>query len=43
LFDMTGSYNIMWGICMALGVFAALVHWPIDERPLSERTVGAAA
>jgi MFS family permease len=43
LFDVTGSYNIMWGICMALGVFAALVHWPIDERPLSERTVGVAA
>jgi MFS family permease len=43
LFDMTGSYNIMWSICMALGVFAALVHWPIDERPLSERKVGAAA
>ncbi len=43
LFDMTGSYNVMWGICIALGVFAALVHWPIDERPLSERPLGVTA
>jgi MFS family permease len=43
LFDLTGSYNIMWGVCMALGVFAAIVHWPIDERPLSERTQPAPA
>ncbi len=37
IFDSTGSYNVMWGICIALGVFAAIVHWPIDERPLSQR------
>ncbi len=37
LFDATGSYNVMWGVCIALGVFAALVHWPIDERPVSDR------
>jgi MFS family permease len=36
-FDATGSYNLMWGICIALGVFAALIHWPIDERPLTDR------
>lgn len=34
LFDITGSYDIVWWISMGLGVFAAIVHWPIDERPL---------
>lgn len=34
LFDMTGSYDLVWWISMGLGVFAAIVHWPIDERPL---------
>lgn len=35
LFDMTGSYDLVWWISMGLGVFAAIVHWPIDERPLA--------
>jgi predicted MFS family arabinose efflux permease len=34
LFDATGSYDIMWWICVALGVFAALVNWPIRELPV---------
>ena len=34
LFDITGSYDVVWWISMGLGVFAAIVHWPIDERPL---------
>ena len=32
-FDMTGSYLIMWQVSIALGLFAALIHLPIDERP----------
>ena len=32
LFDVTGSYSIVWWLCIALGVFAAIVHWPIVER-----------
>jgi predicted MFS family arabinose efflux permease len=32
LYDKTGSYNIVWGIAIALGVFAMLVNLPIDER-----------
>lgn len=32
LFDLTGSYQIVWVIAAALGVLAALLHWPIDER-----------
>lgn len=32
LFDRTGSYNLMWGITIAAGVFAAIANWPIDDR-----------
>lgn len=34
LFDLTGSYNIVWWISAGLGIFSAIVHFPIDERPL---------
>ncbi len=32
--DVTGSYDLMWWLGVLMGVFATLVHWPIDERPL---------
>lgn len=32
LFDATGSYDVVWWMGIALGVIAALLHWPIDER-----------
>ena len=32
LYDATGSYDVVWWIGVALGVLAALVHFPIDER-----------
>ncbi|HZA01832.1 MAG TPA: MFS transporter [Hyphomicrobiaceae bacterium] len=35
LFDITRSYDAMWWISVALGLFAALVHWPIKERPVA--------
>ncbi len=35
LYDRTGSYEIVWWLCVALGVFAAIVHWPIVERPVA--------
>ena len=34
LFDRTGSYDVVWWISIALGVFAGLVNLPIDERPV---------
>jgi predicted MFS family arabinose efflux permease len=33
LYDATGSYNIVWWISVALGVFAAVVNLPVRERP----------
>ncbi|MDR2240948.1 MAG: MFS transporter [Zoogloeaceae bacterium] len=35
VFDRTGSYDIVWMISIALGVFAMLVSLPVDERPLA--------
>ena len=39
IFDETGSYDGIWYIGIALGVIAALLHWPIKEtrvgKPLS--------
>jgi predicted MFS family arabinose efflux permease len=34
LFDRTQSYDPMWWICIALSLTAALLHWPIRERPV---------
>ena len=35
LYDRTGSYDLMWWAGVFFGVFAAIVHWPIDEKPLA--------
>ncbi len=41
LYDQTGSYDVVWWLGVALGLFAALVHWPIQERPAYEATAPA--
>lgn len=33
IYDQTGSYDLVWWISIALGVFAALVHLPIKDAP----------
>lgn len=44
VYDTTKSYDMMWWISVALGVFAALIHWPIAERPVARiSTVSAHA
>ncbi len=35
LFDITQSYDMMWWISVGLGLFAALIHMPIRERPVA--------
>ena len=42
LYDMTKSYDAMWWISVALGVLAALINWPIREKPV-ERIAQAGA
>jgi predicted MFS family arabinose efflux permease len=34
VFDSTGSYDLVWWIAVVLGVVAAALHWPIDDRPV---------
>ncbi len=43
LYDQTGSYNIAFILAIGLGVFAALVNLPVNEKPLAERRAAAAA
>ncbi len=37
VFERTGSYDLVWWCVVLLGILAALLHWPIDERPLTAR------
>lgn len=43
LFDWTGSYNVVWWICIALSVIAAAVNWPLQEKPAYPELAGASA
>jgi predicted MFS family arabinose efflux permease len=43
LFDATGSYTSIWVASIALGILAAIINLPIDERPLARVTREAAA
>lgn len=36
IWDLTGSYDIAWWIVIVGGALASLLHWPIDDRPVSE-------
>lgn len=42
LFDLTGSYQLVWMISVALAVVAALLNWPIDERQVERLAVKSA-
>lgn len=41
LYDLTGSYDAMWWISIALGVAAMALHLPIAEKPLRPAVRGA--
>jgi MFS family permease len=40
LYDRVGSYDPVWIAGVVLGVLAALIHLPINERPLERLTAG---
>ena len=42
LYDSTGSYDIVWWIAIALGIFAALVNLPVRETPILRSPEAAA-
>jgi predicted MFS family arabinose efflux permease len=35
LYDATGSYDGMWWAGVLLGLLAAVIHMPINEKPLA--------
>ncbi len=37
LYDKTGSYDIVWYISIALGIFAALINLPVREEAISRQ------
>ena len=38
LYDMFGNYNLVWWVGIGVGAFSAIIHLPVNEKPLSERT-----
>ena len=34
MYDLTGSYTMVWWIGVGVGAFSAIVHLPVRERPL---------
>jgi predicted MFS family arabinose efflux permease len=42
LYDATGSYDIVWWIAVALGVFAAIVNLPVREMAIARPAPQAA-
>ena len=43
IYTKTGNYDIVWGITLALGIFAALVNLPINEQAIQRHPVAAAS
>lgn len=43
LYDATKSYDTMWWVSIALGLFAGLIHLPIRERPVARLAAPAPA
>lgn len=43
VFEATRSYDLIWLGAMALGVLAAVLHWPIDDRELPRVRAAMAA
>ena len=43
LYDQTGSYDAMWWAGVGFGIFAALVHLPINDTPLARLRTAPAA
>ncbi len=38
MYDIYGSYDAVWWVGVGVGAFSAIVHLPINERPLATRS-----
>ena len=38
-YDIYGSYDIVWWVGIGVGLFSAIIHLPIKEKPLIERKI----
>ena len=36
VYDLTGSYDIVWYISIGLGVFGAIINYPIEEKAITK-------
>jgi len=43
LYDLNGNYDLIWWISIGLGLFAAVIHWCIRERPVPRLAMAPAA
>lgn len=41
MYDLYGNYNAVWWIGVGVGALSAIVHLPINEKPLNDRRVAA--
>ena len=37
-YERTGNYDLVWWIGIGLSVIAAILHWPIEEKPVARLT-----
>ncbi|HSG02455.1 MAG TPA: MFS transporter [Marinobacterium sp.] len=38
LYDAYGSYDVVWWVGIGVGALSAIIHLPVDERPVADRT-----
>ncbi|HTN31532.1 MAG TPA: MFS transporter [Pseudomonas sp.] len=43
LYDLTGSYSLVWEISILLSLMAALLNWPVREVPVARLQTGGAS
>ena len=43
LYDTTGSYDVVWWLAAALGLFAAAINLPVREGPIARQPAAVAA
>ncbi|WP_415904776.1 MFS transporter [Neptuniibacter sp. QD48_55] len=39
MYDLYGSYTLVWWVGIGVGAFSALIHLPVKERPWQERAM----